>query len=88
MADDLNSFAAVIELWPTAADLARDIVVSPVLVRAWKVRGIPPGYWVDVIDSANERGIRGVTLALLAKLSAALAGRAPKSTSEPAVVSP
>lgn len=75
MADDLDSFAAVIELWPTAADLGRDIEVSPVLVRAWKVRGIPSEYWVDVCNSAAGRGIVGVTSDLLARLSAALRGR-------------
>jgi hypothetical protein len=75
MAHDLDSFAAVIELWPTAAELGRDIEVSAVLVRAWKVRGIPSEYWIDVVNSAQQRGIVGVTLELLAQLSASLGGR-------------
>lgn len=76
MKGDLSSFAAVIEQWPSAAELSRDLNdVTDISVRAWKVRGIPEQYWLEVIESAKKRDIKGVSLELLARLAALRAGR-------------
>jgi len=66
----MNSFAAVIAAWPSAAAFADDLGVLDVTARAWKVRGIPAAYWVDVVNAAQRRGIEGVTYELLAHLAA------------------
>jgi hypothetical protein len=79
-----DSFAAIIELWPSAAELSRDLTyVKEVTVRAWKVRGIPAEYWAEIATAALARGIRGVTIKRLARLAAHHAGRPATSPSFP-----
>lgn len=76
MAGDLDSWAAIIELWESAAELGRDLKdVTDISVRAWKVRGIPGSYWEGVVAAAARRGYQGVTLELCARLAARAAGR-------------
>lgn len=69
---EIKTFADVINLWPKpgANSLASDIGVAVITVRAWRVRGIPAGYWIDVVVAAGVRGIQGVTLELLAGMAA------------------
>lgn len=65
-----QTFAEVIDLWPTAEDLARDINVKGGTVRAWKRRGIIPAeYWAAVVRAGAKRGIHGIGTDLLAGLA-------------------
>jgi len=74
------TFAEVVALWPSAADLARDLGVQEVTARAWKTRGaIPPAYWLEVEAAATARGISYVTVDLLAEIAARDGGRAEPS---------
>lgn len=69
---EIKTFADVINLWPKpgATSLASDIGVAIITVRAWRVRGIPAGYWIDLVAAAWRREIQGVTLELLAEMAA------------------
>lgn len=71
-----QTFADVINLWPSAVALAEDVGVKEVTARAWRARGIPAEYWTGVVAAALVRGFEGVTLELLAELAAAQGGRA------------
>lgn len=67
----MDTFASIIDLWPDAATLARDIGEKDVTVRAWRNRNsIPPEYWLKVVSAAQERGISGVTPTSLASIAA------------------
>ena len=70
-----TTFAEVIELWPTAVDLANDIGQKEVTVRQWKRRGIPAEYWTAIVQAAERRNFTQVTYEMLARLAAAAAGR-------------
>jgi hypothetical protein len=48
-----RSFAAVIGLWPSAAELAAVLDVEAVTVCAWCRRGIPARYWAAVAHDAR-----------------------------------
>ncbi len=72
-----QTYFDLIELWPSAAALASDIGVKDGTVRAWKVRGIPAGYWLEIVAAAAHRGISGITLEQLATIAARVAGRKP-----------
>lgn len=69
---EIKTFADIINLWPKpgANALAADIDIAIITVRAWRRRGIPSGYWLDVIAAATLRGIQGVTLELFAEMAA------------------
>jgi hypothetical protein len=68
--DNLKSFADVIGLWKTAGEMAADIEVTDLVVRAWKRRNAIPGeYWARIVSSAEARGYQGVTLDLLASFA-------------------
>jgi hypothetical protein len=72
----LTTFADIIELWPSAAELARDLnEVKDITVRAWKARGIPAQYWDEVVASAHRRGFDQVSVEMLSALAAKMAGR-------------
>lgn len=62
------NFAEVINLWPSASDLAAVLDVEAVTVRAWRRRGIPAGYWSAVAQAARVTG-RPVDERLLAELA-------------------
>lgn len=58
----------VMALWPSIAELARDIGEPYETVRKWKVRGsIPAAYWVAITTAAAKRGF-DVTLEALARI--------------------
>lgn len=68
--DTLKNFADVIGLWKTAGEMAADIEVTDLVVRAWKRRNAIPGeYWSRIVSSAETRGFQGVTLELLASFA-------------------
>ncbi len=67
----MNCVCDVFAVWPTDADLGRDIGISYPTVSAWKQRGsIPAPYWRDIIRAARRRGHPEVTAELLVDLHA------------------
>jgi len=62
-----RSFAAVIGLWSSAAEMAAVLDVEAVTVRAWRRRGIPARYWAAVAHAARLSN-RPVDERLLAEL--------------------
>jgi len=69
-----KNFAAVINLWPSASELAAILDVEAVTVRAWRRRGIPARYWAAVAAAARFSG-RPVDERLLAELGSIRKGR-------------
>lgn len=63
-----RSFAEVIALWPSAAELAAVLDVEAVTVRAWRRRGIPARYWSVVAEAARVTS-RPVDERLLAEIA-------------------
>lgn len=68
----------VIEIWPSAAQLARELVARGHFkgteypsgtVRLWKYNGIPAQYDLDIVALANARGVP-LTYEHLAKMRA------------------
>jgi hypothetical protein len=67
----MRNAAEICNLWPSDAELARDIDVPYSTVAAWKQRGsIPASYWRDLVLAAKARRIGGVTADVLADLHA------------------
>jgi len=61
---------AVLDLWSSQEELARDIGEKGVTVRAWKARGsIPASRDLKLVAAAGRRGI-GLTLEHIARLRA------------------
>jgi hypothetical protein len=59
----------ILNLWPTMADLGRDLGLPYPTVAAWKQRGsIPVAYWRGIILAARRRGHPEVTGDLLIEL--------------------
>lgn len=71
----------IIEKWPSAAEMARDLGLRrPAHGAMMKMRGsIPSQHWPRLVDAAARRGLEGVTFETLAKAHAA----APRSEPEP-----
>jgi hypothetical protein len=66
-----DSFAAIINLWETAEEMAADLGEKGVTVRQWRNRGsIPSDRWLAVAAAAEKRGFAAVTLNLMAGLAA------------------
>lgn len=56
----------IIGLWPSIADLGRDLGLPYSTVAAWKQRGsIPVSYWRELVRAARHRKLHGVTAELL-----------------------
>jgi hypothetical protein len=56
----MRSFIEIINLWPSDADLARDIHVRRNHVHTMKVRdSIPVEYWLALVSAARRRRISG-----------------------------
>jgi hypothetical protein len=54
-----NSFAEVIELWPSSRAMSEEIDADASTIRHWKMRdSIPAEYWVRVITAARKRGAK------------------------------
>lgn len=68
----------VFSIWPTAADLAREIGVNPVTVRSWRARmSIPARHDFDIVKAAGRRG----ALITLEDLAVARSNRSKKEAS-------
>ena len=65
-----KSFSDVIRLWGTAPEMATDVGVTQLVIRAWKRRGSIPGeYWTTVAAAAQKKPFAAlVTLEVLATL--------------------
>jgi hypothetical protein len=66
----VQTFATIIGRWPSAVALAEELGANPVNVRAWRRRGIPAAYWLDLIEIARRDGVP-LTLEDLARVEAA-----------------
>ena len=70
------TFGEIIGLWPSIADLARDLEVPYGVVKQWKRRdSIPSDRWLSIVAAAGSRGI-SLTLDRLAQAADA-GGRLP-----------
>jgi hypothetical protein len=73
----MQRVADIFAIWPTDADLAREIGMSYSTVSAWKQRGsIPVAYWHAILDAAHRRGHLELTADLLVELHAGASGDA------------
>lgn len=62
----MDSVDDIIGLWPSMADLGRDLGLPYPTVAAWKQRGsIPVTYWRELVRAAQQRGYHEVTADLL-----------------------
>ena len=67
----MQNVSDIFAVWPTDADLGRDIGMPYPTVSAWKQRGsIPAAYWREIIRAARKRGHPEVTADLLVDLHA------------------
>lgn len=65
-----HSFCPIIDLWPSAAALAVDLDEKDITVRKWRSRdSIPGDRWLRLVDAAERRGFRDVTLDRLARIA-------------------
>jgi hypothetical protein len=63
----MQSFAAVIDAFPSAEALGDAIGVPGGTVRQWRLRdSIPPEYWPRVVEAATAAKIDGLTVEKLA----------------------
>jgi hypothetical protein len=65
----MPDWKSIIEKWPSPEAMAQDVKVSPITVRAWRLRGIPPLRWLAVVQAAQRRRYDGITLDRLADLA-------------------
>lgn len=66
----IETFADVIDAWPSLQSLADDIGARYGTVQVWKHRSsIPGGKWLDIEAAAQRRGYDHITLRLLATLA-------------------
>lgn len=62
----MNRVDDIIGLWPSMADLGRDLGLPYPTVAAWKQRGsIPVAYWRELVGAAHQRGFRDVNAEML-----------------------
>jgi hypothetical protein len=67
----MQKVADIFAVWPSDADLGRDIGMPYRTVSAWKQRGsIPAPYWREIIAAARRRGYPEITADLLVDLHA------------------
>jgi hypothetical protein len=67
----MRTVAELFSLWPSDADLVRDLGLPYQTVVAWKQRGsVPVAYWYDLIRAAHRRGLSQITSERLVELHA------------------
>lgn len=58
----------IINLWPSLTEFAEDHGIAYGTAKAMRRRSsIPATYWTDTVTKAKARGLKGVTLEVLAK---------------------
>lgn len=66
----MQNFTEIISQWPDCEEFARDIGTTGVNARAMKQRNsIPAKFWPQVVSSARQREINGITHELLSELA-------------------
>lgn len=66
----VTTFSDVIALWPNSEELGKALKIKGPTVRKWRARDrIPPEYWAGLVAAAEQAGIDGVSLDLLARLA-------------------
>jgi hypothetical protein len=66
----LKTHAQVVDLWPSARELAEDIDEKPFTTQKWRTRNrIPDRAWKRVVEAAQSRQYP-VTIELLASIAA------------------
>lgn len=64
-----TDFTAVIDLWPSVADLAGDIGEKTDTVRKWRTRNaIPSDKWARVVEASKKRRYK-ITASLLVEIA-------------------
>lgn len=67
----MQTFADIITAFGGYAKVAEILDCPAGTVSSWKSRnGIPPQHWVKLVTAASERGITGITFAVLAEIAA------------------
>ena len=67
----MRNAAQIIDLWPSRADLARELDVSYQTISKWRTRrSIPPSYWKGLLVSAAAHDIEGVSAMALVEAHA------------------
>jgi hypothetical protein len=76
----MQNISELCSLWPSDAELARDLGVPYPTVAAWKQRGsIPASYWRQLLRAATARRLTQVTADLLTDLHARKDSGAPET---------
>lgn len=66
----LRTYREVIELWPSAAALARFLGSKPHTVAEWWRRdSVPESKFMGIVEAAQKCGFEGVSYALLARFT-------------------
>lgn len=72
----METFADVIDRFPSAEALGALIGKKGVTVRQWRYRNsIPVGHWVDVAQAAQESGFDDITVDALCRIATSDAHR-------------
>lgn len=65
----MKKFKDVIDSWPSRREMAEDLIVRVKRINNWHERNsIPSTHWMQIVSSADKRGIQGVTLEVLADI--------------------
>lgn len=73
--ENFDSYVPIFDKWPSTEALGDDIGVDAAHIRTLKSRdSIPPKYWTKIEDGAKKRGIKDVTIKILAQIAAAKNG--------------
>jgi len=80
----MNTFAAIIDLWPSVREFAADLDVPPTHVAVWRHRNsIPADHWADLVSAAKRRRIK-LSLDALAQIAKAKRASRPAPRRAPA----
>lgn len=67
---NMKSYKSICGLWTDDRDLAEDTGATVAAVQKWRQRDkIPPGWWQSVVDAAERRNLKGVSLSVLANIA-------------------
>lgn len=76
----MKTIRDVMDRWESAEALAEELGQKGVTVRQWRNRGgIPPRYWLALLEAAERRGFSDITPELLTRIHARPARETPAS---------
>lgn len=71
LAQKRASFAVLLDMWPDLAVIARDLGFPYSTVSTWHRRNVIPfAHWPVLAESAQARGLRGITVTRLRQIDA------------------